>query len=248
MEAFRRALILAGWDVDEKAYLIAVAVASASMAVLAAMAGGDITSATGAGIATAGILLYAPYFVLRIRAERAEADLPYVLRSIASEVDAGIDFITALKDAARVSKTIGRDIEQAIEMYQRGIPVERALKAVGETYTSETIRRAMLHIALLYHSGKETDALKKMADEMIAIQKAESKKFSSQLAMFTLVFVAIAALVPALFAMYVLIGSEILDMGLTPSDVWWLMLGAFPVASGLSLAYMYSRLPAYMRR
>jgi len=250
VETIHRYLVLSGWiwHISEKEFVTATATLGASAAIAAAASGATALTAIAIGIVVAAAGLYAPAIAAKIRAERAEADLPYVLRSIASEVEAGIEFHTALRDAAHLSKTLGADISRALKLYSRGIPLDRALKSMGEGYASDIVRRAFLHIAILYQSGSEATALKKMADELITIHKAESKKFSSELTMFTLIFVAVAALVPALFAMYVMIGSTILDMEMSTGDVQMLFLGAFPIASGLSLAYIYTRIPAYMRR
>ena len=248
MESLRKYLALSGVRLTETEFLSGAGIASFSVAAFFAALGASWTTAIAIGLVVGAALLYAPVLLARIRAERAEADLPYVLRSLASEVEAGIPFDLALADAANLSSAMGKDIQRVLQMYKKGIPMDNALKAIGDSFASENVKRAMLHIALLYQSGAEASPIKKMADELLAIQKAESKKFSSELAMFTLVFVAVAALVPALFAMYVMIGSTILDMNMTPGMVRMIMLGAFPLASGLALAYMYARLPAYMRR
>ena len=248
MESVQRYLVLSGLNWTEKEFIYGLTALAVATGILFVALGASATTAAAIAVVTEAIGLYIPVLMARIRAERAEADLPYVLRSLASEVEAGIPFDRALKDASRISPTLGNDFNRAMEMYKKGIPLDNALKAIGESYASENIKRAMLHVALLYQSGTEASPIKKMADELLAIQKAESKKFSSELAMFTLIFVAVAALVPALFAMYVMIGSTILDMDLTPETVKMLMLGAFPVATGLALGYMYARLPAYMRR
>ncbi len=248
MESIQRYLILSGLGWTEKEFLYGASALAISTGILSVAMGASWTTATAVTLAAGSITIYVPIFLARIRAERAEADLPYVLRSLASEVEAGIPFCMALEDAAKLSTTIGKDIKKALWMYKKGIPMANALKAIGDSFASESVKRAMLHVALLYQSGAEAEPLKKMADELLAIQKAESKKFSSELAMFTLIFVAVAALVPALFAMYVMIGSTIMDMQLTPEATQTIMLVAFPAATGLALAYMYARLPAYMRR
>jgi len=248
VESVQRYLILSGLNWTEKEFFYGASALAVSIGILSTALGANWTTAVVVTLVSEAIIIYIPVVLARIRAEKAEADLPYVLRSLASEVEAGIPFDIALEDAAKLSTALGSDLKRALGMYRKGIPMDNALKAIGESFASENVKRAMLHVALLYQSGAEAAPLKKMADELLAIQKAESKKFSSELAMFTLIFVAIAALVPALFAMYVMIGSTIMDMQLTPEMTQMIMLTAFPAATGLALAYMYARLPAYMRR
>ena len=194
------------------------------------------------------IITYLPYHLARVRAERAEAELPYVLRTLASEVEAGVPYFQALRDAAKNGKVLGGAIEEAIALYKRGIPIERALKSVGESFESERVQRAFMHMGILYQSGREAGAVKKMADEMISIHRSEAKRFSAELAVYTLIFIAVAALVPALFEMYVALGSLFMRMSITPEQAFYIPAVVFPAISGMVLAWIYLKLPSFMRR
>ncbi len=201
-------------------------------------------------ILVSGILIaiYVPFRLARVRAERAEAEIPYVLRTLASEIEAGIPYVEALKDAARNGRTMGAAIREALFLYNKGIPLEEALGKVGSSFESETVQRAFTHMALLYQSGKNADAVKRMADEIIAIHRAEAKRFSAELAMYTLIFIAVAALVPALFEMYVAIGSLFLNMKITPEQAFYIPAVIFPGISALTLGWIYLKLPSFLRR
>ncbi|MDN5358533.1 MAG: archaeal flagellar protein FlaJ [Candidatus Diapherotrites archaeon] len=194
------------------------------------------------------VIVYLPFRLARVRAECAEAEMPYVLRTLASEVEAGVPYMTALEDAARSGKVLGRAIKEAIALYKKGIPVERALKSVGESFESERVQRAFMHMGILYQSGKEASAVKKMADEMISIHRAEAKRFSAELALYTLIFIAVAALIPALFEMYVAVGSLFLSLTVTPEQAFYIPAVIMPALSGMVLAWIYLKLPSFMRR
>lgn len=194
------------------------------------------------------IIIYIPFRLARVRAERAEAELPYVMRTIASEVEAGVPYIQALRDGAKAGKTMGKALEEAIYLYKRGIPMERALQSVGESLESERVQRAFLHLGILYQSGREATTVKKLADEMIAIHRAEAKRFSAELAMYTLFFIAVAALIPSLFEMYVSLGALFMNLTLTPEQAFYIPAVIFPALSAAVLAWIYLKIPAFMRR
>ena len=194
------------------------------------------------------IAIYIPFRLAKVRAERSEAELPYVMRTIASEVGAGVPYLQALKDGAKAGRVLSRVIGDAISLYKKGIPMERALRSAGESIDSERVRRAFLHLGILYQSGKEATTIKKLADEMIAVHRAEAKRFSAELAMYTLIFVAVAALVPALFEMYVSLGSLFMSMTLRPEQAFFIPAVVFPALSAGVLIMVYLRLPVFMRR
>lgn len=194
------------------------------------------------------ISIYAPFRLAKMRAERAEAELPYVMRTIASEVGAGVQYLQALRDGAMAGRVLKDVIEEAIALYKRGIPMERALRSAGDGVDSERVRRAFLHLGILYQSGKEAITIKKIAEEMIAVHRAEARRFSAELAMYTLLFVAVAALVPALFEMYVSLGSLFMKMKMSADDAFFIPAVAFPALSAGVLLWVYIRLPAFMRR
>jgi len=242
-------LLKGGWKISIDEYLKYAIVLTAAVIFVAYVLFHPRPSALAA-LLLAGILIiiYVPFRLARVRAERAEAELPYVLRTLASEVEAGVPYLQALQDAAKNGKVLGRAIEEAIALYKRGIPIERALKSVGESFESEKVQRAFMHMGILYQSGREAGAIKKLADELIAIHRAEAKRFSAELAMYTLIFIAVAALVPALFEMYVALGSLFLSMSLSPREAFYIPAVVFPFMSGLVLTWIYLKLPSFLRR
>ena len=247
--ALQDKLLKAGMRISVEEYL-ACAMAVVATGVVLAYLLLELRPSTAAvllviGTATA---VYLPFRLAKFRAETAEAEIPYVMRTIASEVGAGVPYLQALMDGAKAGKILGGAIEDAISLYKKGIPMERALQSVGESIDSEKVRRAFLHFGILYQSGREATTIKKLADEMIAVHRAEAKRFSAELAMYTLVFVAVAALVPALFEMYVSIGSLFMSLTLSQKQAFYIPAVVFPALSAGVLLWVYLRIPSFMRR
>ncbi len=243
----QKKIIQAGWRIHVDDYIKYSMLATAIAAAVAWVLGG--AKASGITLMLGIVALVAlPFRFARARAELAEAELPYFLRTLASEVDAGIPYMQALEDACNSAQTLGRSVRRAIALYKRGIPISKALSAVADEFDSENIRRALTHVAALYHLGKEAQTLKHMADAMLSIHRAESKRFSAKLALYSLFFLGVAALLPAMFIMYTAIGSLFLTERISPSVAFAIADVIMPMISIASLAFMYIQMPAFLRR
>ncbi len=245
-ERIQRYLLMADIAVDARFYVTTVGVAALVITILLVLAGLPIGAAGIAYLLLLAAGLYLPRLLARWRAERAEAELPSLLMTVASLVDAGVDFPTALESVSGRG-VLGKAVSHALSVYRRGVPMERALRRVGESFLSEDVRRAFDHLAVLYHSGAETTVIKRLAEDRIRIQEYEARRFTAKLAMYTLIYVAVAALVPSLYAMYVMLSSFALGVGTPVSNVYMIVFGAFPAATAATLAYMYVKMPAFMR-
>ena len=245
--SLQRKILQAGWRIHVDDYAKYSLLVAAALSTLAAITGGFQAGALVFILAIAAAIAL-PYRIARARAELAEAELPYFLRTLASEVDAGIPYIQALEDACENSPELGKAVKKAIRMYRRGIPISKALESAGEEFDSEGVRRALVHVAALYHMGKEAQTLRHIADAMLSVHRAESKRFSAKLALYSLFFLGIAALLPALFTMYTAIGSLFLTERMDATTAFLISAILLPLLSVASLAFMYYQMPAFLRR
>ncbi len=193
------------------------------------------------------IALSFPATLANRRASMAEAELPTFLRTLSTELLAGVKFEDALKDSAELSRVIKQLVQHALRLHAEGAPMERALTRATEHIRSYQVQRAFRHLAVVYTSGKGEGTLRKLADELLTIQRAEARNYSAKVAMSSLLFAASAALIPALFETYVLLGSMIMDIGLTPQQVLVLSAVGFPLLSAMVLLTIYLRTPAFLR-
>ncbi len=189
------------------------------------------------------VSLLLPSMLANRRARKLEAELPLFLRSLSTELMAGIGFEDALRDSASMGKETSMIVREILHMQREGIPMERAIKEVGKRIRSPLVHRALRHISVVYTTGKGAEALQKLADELLSIQKAKARQYAAKVAMSALLFSASSALVPALFEMYVLLGSLIMEIGLSPQQIFTLSAIVFPSVSALVLLSIYLKAP-----
>jgi hypothetical protein len=106
------------------------------------------------------------------------------------------------------------------------------------------LRRAVAQLSLAYAQGSNTEGLRKLADELAALQRAQAREYHARLSLVGLVFIALACIIPSLFAAYVIVGSSFLDLSFTPNEVYLAYLALFPAVDALVLAYARRARPA----
>lgn len=239
-------LLLADIAIDAQLYVVLAGVFSLTIPALLALLGIPPYICALVYLALLLVALYVPRYMARLRAEAAEAELPYALMTIASLIDAGIDFPTAI-EAVTGDSVLGKAFRRVLDVYNRGIPMSRALKRVGNQFMSKELKRAFSHLAVLYQTGTETNTIKRIAESLIRLQEFEAKRFTAKLAVYTLVFIAVAALIPSLYLMYVVLSVFALGTSYSLAEVLYTVLGLFPLITAATLAIMYAKTPAFMR-
>jgi len=102
----------------------------------------------------------------------------------------------------------------------------------------------------VYEQGsrnKNGEPIRQLAKELLLKQKAESKEFSGKLVVFSLLFIAVSAIIPAFFQAYVVIGSMFLKMKFTAAQILVIALVLFPAVDLAVLAVIKAKTPAFMR-
>jgi pilus assembly protein TadC len=185
-----------------------------------------------------------PFGLARARALRLEAELPFALRELALELRSRTPFEQALARLAEGPGPLAREISRVLQDVERGAAAADALKAMSGRVDSLELRRAVAQLSLAYAQGSNTEGLRKLADELAALQRAQAREYHARLSLVGLVFIALACIIPSLFAAYVIVGSSFLDLSFTPNEVYLAYLALFPAVDALVLAYARRARPA----
>jgi len=111
------------------------------------------------------------------------------------------------------------------------------------------IRRANSNLASIYsHGTKNVTGLKRLAQELLLKQRIESKEFSGKMVVYALVFIAISAIVPAMFMSFVLIGSYFMKLSFTAPQIFMISVGLFPILDGAVLMMINSKTPLFLKQ
>lgn len=174
------------------------------------------------------------------RAEKLEHGLAFALRIIGAKINAGIP----LRECLEGDGEVGRLFERVRVMELRGVPLERALEESGEEYNSERVREVLMQMAFLVRRGEKGlgDSLRSLADGLLQVEREKIRAFSARAALYSMAFVVVAAIVPALYTIYTAMGVAFLEQELSPLSILVPSL-LFPLLSFSIIVLMNSQVP-----
>ena len=212
-------------------------------AVVLPLAAGQLLLAPVAGaLAFAAVYKYPWYRRKRIAGD-VERELPLTLRSIASSLAIGLPFEEALRHGG--NGELGRQLKRVLRDVNLGASVPEALEEMAERVDSQQLAKAVAQLSAVYNGLGGPQSLKKQSDELVAIQRSALKEYSGKLAVYSLMFIALSAIVPALFQAYVLVGSTFMAQGLSPSDAFAISVVAFPAVDLGMLVFIRLKKPFF---
>ncbi len=223
---------------------------------LAALLSGDFLLSLLCGIigGIAGTVFFwrLPALQEKRRLEKAEAELPFVLLGISVELRLQRPFEKILEKAGHSDfRFAGQEFQKtANEILVRGASVSEALLHLSERLSSSEAKRAVIQLVHSYEQGTKKNRgleVKRIANELLARQRIEAKAFSGKLALFSLVFIAVSAIAPALFQSFVLVGSTFLSLDWTPGQVLLITAIGFPLLDLLVLLLIRFKTPVFLR-
>ncbi len=202
------------------------------------------------GIALFGIALYLPVMQRKKYALLVEGQLPFALMNIAVEMNLGLKFERILEHAAGQDNEIGREFKKVfLEATQKGASVQEALMHFSKRAGSLEVKRAIALFVSVYEQGQRAsgESVKMLAREMLAKQRAVSKEFSGKLVVYSLLFVAVSAIVPALFQSFAIVGSMVLHLTFTAQQIFLIIVLGFPLIDLAALYYIRLKTPIFLR-
>ena len=202
------------------------------------------------GIALLGIVLYLPAVKRKRYAQIVEGQLPFALMNIAVEMNLGLKFEKILENASGQDNEIGKEFKKVfLEATRKGASVQEALMHFSERIDSLEVKRAIALFVSVYEQGQKAsgESVKMLAREMLAKQRAVSKEFSGKLVVYSLLFVAVSAIVPALFQSFAIVGSMVLNLSFTAQQIFLIIVIGFPSIDLATLYYIKLKTPIFLR-
>ncbi|MDD5148578.1 MAG: hypothetical protein PHH08_03900 [Candidatus ainarchaeum sp.] len=186
-----------------------------------------------------------------------ERDLPFALLSISMDLELNVPFEKCIFNAAKNGLATAGEFEAVfLEIKEKGRSVKEALLGFSSRNKSIAVKRAVLQLESVYEHGssrnlegkiKSSEAVRRIALELLAKQNSESRAFSGKLVVFSLLFIAVSAIVPALFQSFIIVGSTVLKMNFTPAQVFSAIVIGFPLADAVVLLYIRAKTPAFLK-
>ena len=184
-----------------------------------------------------------PKFLSKARANSIEADLPIAIRAIAIQLNMKVPFDIALQNTADANYRCSYELRRVIKEVAGGASIPEALYNMSERVESTIVKKIIVQLVRNYEEGTGGETLKKIADELLAMQKIKFREFSAQLSFLGLLFIALACIAPTLFLVYGLVASMFLDVKIMPNDIWTMFVVVFPLINILLIVYIKAKTP-----
>ena len=221
----------------------------------------EIFFALAFGIAGFGIVFFVQWIMpvarQRKRVALIERDLAFALLGISIDLDLNIAFEKCILNASKNRLATAAEFKKIVlEIKEKGSSVQEALLGFAKRTKSSIVKRAVLQLNSVYENGsggnfagtiKSSEAVRRIALELLAKQRAESRAFSGKLVVLSLIFIAVSAIVPALFQSFIIVGSVILKMDFTPMQAFLAIVIGFPAVDVLVLLYIRAKTPVFLR-
>jgi len=178
-----------------------------------------------------------------------ERDMPFLLTQIAIDLELGLPFENALKNAAKIDSAFGRWIRCVlVEVYKKGSSINDAFSKIVRRYNSQQLKRAISQLLAIYEEGlKDVSGLRRIIKEILAEQHAKAKEFNGKLVVYSIILVTCSAVVPALFLAFTIVGGKILSLGLSAEDILLITTIGFPLLNVLIFLFIRSNMPIFLR-
>ena len=205
-------------------------------------------------ILSAGIFLFAFgllfLFLLRLpsllaarREKLMESELPYLLRELAIYIDIGLPYEKCIAMLAQEKYELAREFASVKREISSGASVQAAFARLSTSTGSLSLKRSLQLISTVYETGRGTESLRRMADEMTAAQISEMRAQAGKFSLLAIAFIAVSALVPSFFAVFASVSPLVLSVAIPTWQVWLAFLFVFPTLDIVALAAMFLLLP-----
>jgi Flp pilus assembly protein TadB len=232
--------VLAFLGIEPERYMGMLVALSLLAGIIALIALKSVVGALAGFALVASILLALPQIEKRRRAGELESELPLFLRSLGMLIEFGVPFQRALEVASKGCGILEDEVGRCIAQVRQGISIPRALSSMARSYDSMALRRAFSSLIISFESGGGGSEIRKIGDDMLALEQFRLKEYASKGAIFGLVLIVVSAILPTFFLVYSVAGiSEQVGEG----TFRLVMLVVFPLMSLIVIIISKSMMP-----
>lgn len=187
------------------------------------------------------------YFIKKIKAQdnktRILRELPFFLNNLASDIEKNMPLKLALENRAKQNSAIGKKIKKAMDLVvKKGYNLESALEE--STKDNKELQKVIYQINDILSSGttNKAETFRILSNNFSEQQSIAIKNYSTKLNFISLIFVVVSAIVPALFLMFFLVGSNFFEISISKIGVIMITVIFFPIIDMFILMFMRSNL------
>jgi flagellar protein FlaJ len=193
-----------------------------------------------------------PKYVAKKRASLVEKDLPFVMLGLSLHTKARL---TTEKGIEKIAKggygIISMEFRKVLdEVRGRGSSLQESLLGMSERFESRALKRGIMQILSSHENGNRrigAAGLKRIGRDELSRQRSESREFSGKIALLSLMFIAVSAIVPALFQSFMIVGSTFMRIDFTPLQIIAITTIILPAFDVGILLYIRSITPEFLK-
>jgi pilus assembly protein TadC len=191
------------------------------------------------------LALQLPLIKKKKYAKKIENEMPLFLTNLITELKVGKTVFDAIKQCS--SGLVGKEYSYVLKNVERGTSFSDALSEMNANCASLIVKRTNSNLNNIYLHGNDVYSLKKFNNELLMRQRIESKEFSGKMVVYALVFIAVSAIVPAMFISFILIGSYFMQIQFTALQIFIIVIFVFPLIDSTVLMMINSKTPIFLR-
>ncbi len=219
-------------------------VATSAVMILMSVTLNQIIYAPIIGLIGFGVVYKIPWYKRKKIAGEIERELPLALRSMSTLTAIGLPFEEALKQCCEKTE-LAHQLKRALREAELGATVPEALSSMAHKIDSYPLQKAVLQLNTLYAKKGDASSLKKLSDEIVSTQKASLREYSGKLVVYSLLFIAVSAILPALFQAYVIVGSSFMSSNISSEQAFWIPVAFFPIVDAGMLVFIKLKKPFF---
>lgn len=190
-----------------------------------------------------------PLYLKKRKAKKIEKHLPFALMAMSVELNINLSFEKILKNVSKDYGEFSLEIKKALKEIESGATIQEALFNLSERTDSKILKRSLSQITSIYEHGSEQkgEPIKQLAKELLSRQKTESKEFTSKMVMYSVVFIVLSAIIPAMFQAFISIGSTFMELDFNAVQVLLITTVFFPLINLGILLMIKSKTPEFLK-
>lgn len=188
-------------------------------------------------------MLRLPQLLASRREALMEMELPYLLRELAIYMDIGVPFEACIARLAKSGYELSHELAAVGREISSGASPQAALARLSASTGSLALKRSLQLASMVYETGKGTEPLRRMADELSSSQISQMRGSAGKFSLLAIAFVAVSALLPSFFSVLAAVSPLVLSSQVQEWQVWLAFVVAFPALDAAALGAMFMLLP-----
>ena len=165
----------------------------------------------------------------RNRIKRIEKEIPFLLRNFATLLNAGLSFEKSIEKISKSNYSASKEFLRTSNEIKLGENIPEALHRFLKRNESREVKKMINLLTSAYVNGENVSVLKRMAVEQGSLVQNKLKEYNGKLGFYSLVIVSVSAVLPAFVQGFLIVGSAFMDLGVSDSQAFTLIVVLFPV-------------------